>query len=121
FQRVDDAMGAFEEDERGAQVSEFGEEAAPVAIFLGKEAEEAETVGGKARESKRGYDRRGAGATGDGDAFGGCFPSEAIAGIRDQWHAGIADEGDRFSRLEPGENAGPDLRGIMLVIGLKPV
>jgi hypothetical protein len=50
LQRLDDAVRAFEEDERRAQLLEFGEELFPLALLLRHEAREGEAVGGQARK-----------------------------------------------------------------------
>ena len=121
LQAFDDAVRAFEEDQRCLQMAELGEEAALVAILLGEEAEEAETVGRKPREGERRRDRRGAGATGDWRSLRCRFRRKPITRIGNQRHASIADKCDRLSRLEPCEDAGANLRGIVLVIGLEPV
>ena len=118
-QRLDDAVRAFEEDERGLEFRKFLEQPSALALLLRHEAREEKAVGGKPGEREAGEHGGRSGAGGDGNAHLHGLLHQPVAGVGDERHAGIADQGNGGALLQTFENMWPRLLGIVLVIGRK--
>jgi hypothetical protein len=115
LQGGDDSVRGFEEDAGFAGFEGGGEGAAALAGFHGKEAAEAEGVAGKTGADERGDDGGGAGQDFEGRVGFEAGLDEAVAGVRDAGHAGIADDGDGFPGACGGDKFGRAAGFVVLV------
>ena len=91
--------------------------AAAFAGFDGEEAAEAEGVAGETGADQRGDHRGRAGQDFEGRAGFDAGLHEAVAGVRDAGHAGIADDGDGFTGAGGGDEFGRAAGFVVLVQG----
>ena len=115
-QRLDDAVRAFEEDERGLELFKFREQPSALALLLRHEAREEKAVSGEPGECEAGEHGGRAGAGGDGNAKLHRLLHQPVAGVGDERHASIADERNGGALLQPLQNMWPRLLGIVLMV-----
>jgi hypothetical protein len=117
LQRVAEALRRFVEHERRRQTIELFDRLQTRRRFRRQKSGEMKLVGGKTCARQRCQRRVGAGN--DGDVVP-CFTAgadETKTRIRDQRHAGVADECDALSGFDLFENALLDLLFVVIVIG----
>ena len=106
----------FEQDQRRRHRRQLAQDPPARGAARRQEALEQEPVGRQAGGHQRRQHGRGAGDREDGAALGQRRAHQLEAGIGDRGRAGVADQGHRLARREPGQQLRPRRLGIVLVV-----